>query len=161
MLRQIMLIAVSSLLIQTACAEKEPATGAEHAHAPAAGVPVSKAPEGAELYIISPTNGATVSSPVTVRFGLRGMGVAPAGSDVAKTGHHHLLIDVQELPDLSAPLPATDNIRHFGGGQTEATIELSPGVHTLQLLLGNYVHVPHSPPVMSPKVTITVTAPTR
>jgi len=114
------------------------------------------APPGAEVYFISPRDGETVSSPVTVRFGLKGMGVAPAGTDAPDTGHHHLLVDVAELPGLDAPLPATDNIRHFGKGQTETEISLPPGQHTLQLLLGDKNHVPHQPPVLSEKITITV-----
>ena len=113
-------------------------------------------PEGATAYIISPTDGATVSNPVEVRFGLKGMGVAPAGVDKAKTGHHHLLIDVEKLPDLDKPVPADDHHRHFGGGQTEVTLELTPGEHTLQLLLGDQTHIPHDPPVISEKITITV-----
>lgn len=116
----------------------------------------SPAPAGANLYIISPADGEVVSSPVTVRFGLEGMGVAPAGVEKAKTGHHHLLIDVAEIPSLDQPLPKDDRHRHFGGGQTEASVELSPGEHTLQLLLGDHNHVPHNPPVMSEKITITV-----
>lgn len=118
----------------------------------------SPAPEGAAAYIISPADGATVSSPVTVRFGLVGMGVAPAGIDKAGTGHHHLLID-WPLPtgeDLEFSLPAEDGLRHFGGGQTEVTLDLPKGTHTLQLLLGDHNHVPHVPPVASPVVTITV-----
>jgi hypothetical protein len=107
------------------------------------------APDGVEIYIITPTDGATLESPVTVRFGLRGMGVAPA------TGHHHLLVDTT-LPDLTQPIPADDHHRHFGGGQTEVTLELTPGSHTLQLLLGDQNHVPHDPPVASSPVTITV-----
>ncbi len=113
------------------------------------------APENARLYVISPTDGAVVSNPVTIRFGLDGMGVAPAGVDKANTGHHHLLIDVA-TPPMDQPIPADDNHRHFGGGQTEVTIELSPGQHTLQLLLGDLAHMPHQPPVISPPVTITV-----
>jgi len=113
------------------------------------------APAGAALYIISPADGAVVTNPVTVRFGLSGMGVAPAGVEKAKTGHHHLLIDAA-IPDVNAPIPKDDNYRHFGGGQTEATIRLSPGQHTLQLLLGDHNHIPHNPPVMSRKITITV-----
>lgn len=108
------------------------------------------------VYIISPANGEAVSSPVTVKFGLRGMGVAPAGVAKANTGHHHLLIDVAELPDLSKPVPADANHRHFGGGQTETTIELAPGQHTLQLLMGDQYHIPHKPPVFSEKITVTV-----
>ena len=116
----------------------------------------SKAPEGAEVYLIAPQDGATVSSPVTVKFGLSGMGIAPAGIDRSETGHHHLLVDLETLPDLDEALPATEHIKHFGGGQTEATLTLSPGEHTLQLLLGNYVHIPHDPPVLSEPITITV-----
>lgn len=116
----------------------------------------SPAPPGAAVYIISPADGAVVSSPVTVRFGLRGMGVAPAGVDKEDTGHHHLLIDVAEMPPLNLPLAKDDRHRHFGGGQTETSIALSPGRHTLQLLLGDHNHVPHDPPVMSEKITITV-----
>ncbi|PON19673.1 rod shape-determining protein RodA [Candidatus Entotheonella serta] len=107
------------------------------------------------VYIIEPTDGAVVSNPVKVVFGLKGMGVAPAGVERDKTGHHHLIIDA-ELPDLKAPIPADENYRHFGSGQTETTLELSPGQHTLQLLLGDFVHIPHDPPVMSKKITITV-----
>ena len=114
------------------------------------------APEGASVYIVSPSHGEVVSSPVTVRFGLKGMGVAPAGVEKDKTGHHHLLIDVSTLPSMDAPIPADDRHKHFGGGQTEVTIELSPGEHTLQLLLGDFSHIPHDTPVMSEKITITV-----
>ena len=109
----------------------------------------------AEAYIVSPKHGATVSSPVTVLFGLEGFGVAPAGTEHKQTGHHHLLIDAP-LPDLSKPIPANDNFRHYGGGQTQATIELSPGTHTLQLLLGDHTHIPHNPAVFSEMITITV-----
>ena len=114
------------------------------------------AAETPHAYIISPADGATVSSPVKVVFGLTGMGVAPAGVDREGTGHHHLLIDVAELPNLKMPVPADANHIHFGGGQTEATIKLAPGVHTLQLLLGDKFHIPHHAPVISEKVTITV-----
>lgn len=113
-------------------------------------------PAGAEVYIISPKDGATVKSPVTVEFGLKGMGVAPAGVKFENTGHHHLLIDTDVPKDLNAPLPTSDNVRHFGKGQTEASIELKPGKHTLQLVLGDDKHTPHSPPVESKKITITV-----
>jgi len=119
-------------------------------------VPKTKAPETASAYIISPKDGETVSSPVTVRFGLKGMGVAPAGANLPNTGHHHLLIDVATPPDVNAPLPATDTIKHFGGGQTETEITLTPGKHTLQLVLGDYLHIPHEKPITSPKITITV-----
>ena len=129
------------------------AAGCIAAHAQ---LPRSPAPEGAGVYIISPGQGETVASPVTVRFGLTGMGVAPAGIQMEKTGHHHLLIDVDELPAMGLPVPTDDRHRHFGGGQTEVTVELPSGEHTLQLLLGDHNHVPHEPPVMSEKITITV-----
>lgn len=111
---------------------------------------------GTEVYFISPLDGETVHNPVTVRFGLRGMGVAPAGVMQANTGHHHLLIDVVELPVPGQPVAADEQHRHFGGGQTETTLELSPGVHTLQLLLADQAHVPHQPPVVSQRITIQV-----
>ena len=113
-------------------------------------------PPGAEVYIISPKDGARVHSPVLVRFGLKVMGVAPAGVKFENTGHHHLLIDTDAPANMAAPLPATDNIRHFGKGQTETTLTLPAGRHTLQLLLGDASHVPHDPPVISKKITITV-----
>ena len=113
------------------------------------------APPGAEVYFISPKDGETVSSPVTVRFGLKGMGVAPAGMQKDATGHHHLLIDA-DLPPLDQPVPTDDHHKHFGAGQTETVITLPPGKHTLQLLLGDFAHTPHEPPVMSPKITIEV-----
>jgi len=108
------------------------------------------------VYIISPSHGEVVSNPVQVRFGLRGMGVAPAGVDKDKTGHHHLLIDVEQLPALDKPIPADKNHRHFGGGQTEVELKLTPGTHTLQLLLGDMYHTPHGEALVSEKITISV-----
>jgi uncharacterized protein DUF4399 len=113
-------------------------------------------PAGAEVYIISPKNGETVKSPVLVRFGLKSMGIAPAGVKFENSGHHHLLIDTDAPADSNVPLPTTDQVKHFGKGQTEASIDLPPGKHTLQLLLGDQNHTPHDPPVMSKKITITV-----
>ena len=121
-----------------------------------AGELVSAAPSAAKVYFITPANGDTVAKTFKVQFGLSGMGVAPAGTQRENTGHHHLLIDVNELPNMAGPLPATDNIKHFGGGQTETELTLSPGKHTLQLLLGNYAHVPHEQPVLSEKISIIV-----
>ena len=121
----------------------------------AADLPRSPAPKDAELYFISPQDGATVNSPLTVRFGLRGMGVAPAGVAIENTGHHHLLIDA-ELPPQNVPVPADANHVHFGKGQTEAAVTLAPGRHRLQLLLGDHLHIPHDPPVASKPITITV-----
>ena len=116
----------------------------------------STSPANAEVYFIQPIDGAVLKGPVRVVFGLKNMGVSPAGVNKENTGHHHLLIDVDVLPDLTAPLPVSDNVKHFGGGQTEAEIVLAPGKHTLQLVLGNYVHVPHDKPVLSEKITIIV-----
>jgi len=113
-------------------------------------------PAGAEVYIISPKDGAIVHNPILVQFGLKGMGVAPAGIKYDNTGHHHLLIDTDPPSDQSTPLPATDKIVHFGKGQTETTLNLAPGKHTLQLVLADASHIPHSPPVISKKITITV-----
>ena len=121
----------------------------------AADLPRSPAPKDAELYFISPQDGATVKSPVTVRFGLRGMGVAPAGVAMENTGHHHLLIDAA-MPPQNLPVPADANHVHFGKGQTEAAVALAPGRHRLQLLLGDHLHIPHDPPVASKPITITV-----
>jgi len=116
----------------------------------------SPAPEGAAVYFISPQDGDKVSGPVKVRFGLKNMGVAPAGVERQHTGHHHLLINMDELPPLDQPLPATEQVVHFGGGQTETTLDLPPGKHRLQLLLGDHFHVPHNPPVVSETITIRV-----
>lgn len=117
---------------------------------------LSKAPEDAKVYFISPKDGAKIKGDVKVVFGLSGMGVAPAGTMKDKTGHHHLLIDVDQMPDMTMPLPSTAQVKHFGGGQTETTLSLPKGKHTLQLVLGNYAHIPHDKPVMSEKITITV-----
>jgi hypothetical protein len=114
-------------------------------------------PPGAQVYIIAPKDGARIHGPVLVQFGLKGMGVAPAGIKFDDTGHHHLLVDADVPEDLSLPLPATQKILHFGKGQTETTLNLPPGTHTLQLVLGDRNHVPHEPAVVSPKITITVT----
>jgi len=132
-----------------------PALDQAQESAPAA-LPRTAAPQNALVYFLSPEDGATVTSPFAVRFGLRGMGVAPAGVTAANTGHHHLLIDVAELPPENLPIPNDANHRHFGLGQTETEITLPPGQHTLQLVLGDHLHIPHQPPVRSEKITITV-----
>ena len=123
---------------------------------PVYAVALSSAPESAAAYIISPSNGETVSSPFIVQFGLSGMGIAPAGIDRPNTGHHHLLIDVDELPSLTEPLQGSEQVLHYGAGQTETELSLTPGAHTLQLVLGNYSHIPHDKPVISEKITVTV-----
>ena len=109
-----------------------------------------------KLYFIEPKDGATVNGPVKIVFGLSGMGVAPAGIDFPNTGHHHLLVDIENLPDLTKPIPANINHIHFGKGQTEVLIDLPKGKRSLQLLLGNYLHVPHKKPVISDKIYIYV-----
>lgn len=114
-------------------------------------------PAGAEVYIVSPKDGAKVQSPVTVVFGLKGMGIAPAGIKFDNTGHHHLIIDGDAPADLALPIPANEKSLHFGKGQTETSLTLAPGKHTLLLVLGDSLHVPHEPAVISKKITITVT----
>jgi len=114
-------------------------------------------PAGAKVYIINLKDGAEVTSPFLVQFGLSGMGIAPAGVEKPNTGHHHLLIDTKMTDEqMKAPIPADDTHKHFGGGQTEAMVTLAPGKHTLQLLLADWTHIPHTPPVMSEPITITV-----
>ncbi len=126
-------------------------TSGVFAHGP---VKPTKSAEGATVYIIQPTNGEQVNETFTVKFGLTGMGVAPAGIDVANTGHHHLLIDSEQLP--ASGVPMGKNVKHFGGGQTETKLTLPKGEHTLQLVLGDKAHIPHHPIVVSEKITITV-----
>lgn len=121
----------------------------------AAELPRTPAPPEAAVYFISPEDGATVSGPVTVRFGLRGMGVAPAGTVAEGTGHHHLIVDAP-LPPAGQPIPNDATHLHFGKGQTEAKVTLAPGRHTLQLLVGDHSHIPHDPVVASEVITITV-----
>jgi len=111
--------------------------------------------EGAKLYFISPKDGDVVRGPVVVRFGLKGMGIAPANIEMPGTGHHHLILDAP-LPDLTKTIPTDDNHLHYGLGQTEVELELAPGKHTLQLLFGDHLHIPHTPPLFSEQITITV-----
>ncbi|MEA1604682.1 DUF4399 domain-containing protein [Pseudomonas spirodelae] len=119
-------------------------------------MPRSAAPADAAVYFIEPADGATVDQTFTVKFGLKGMGVAPAGVDVPHTGHHHLLVDLKQAPAMDQPLPMTDNVRHFGKGQTETELTLAPGKHMLQLLVGDKNHVPLNPSVMSETISVTV-----
>jgi len=115
------------------------------------------APAGAKVYFINLHDGETVSSPVRIQFGLTGMGVAPAGVEKEGTGHHHLLIDTTlSAEELKGAIPKDDKHLHFGGGQTETSLTLTPGKHTLQLVLGDWSHVPFDPPIVSPVITITV-----
>ena len=164
-MRRILFTALAALPVLVACGSgttDEPADTA--AEAPAAAEPTADvatalprtpSAEGARVFFISPADGATVSNPVKVVFGIEGMDVAPAGDTTPQTGHHHLLIDTG-LPDLGMPIPADDNHVHFGKGQAETEITLSPGEHTLQMLLGDHLHIPHDPPLTSDPITIYV-----
>lgn len=136
--------------------ESPPQQAANEAPPAATGaLPRTPAPPGATVFFITPGDGQTMSSPVNVKFGISGMAVAPAGTMTPATGHHHLLIDTQ-LADTSLPVPSDDNHLHFGKGQTETTLDLPAGSHTLQLVLGDGNHIPHDPPVTSGVITITV-----
>jgi hypothetical protein len=142
----------STWMLMAIAAGAGAATAAAIAQTPPAGAVMK-----AEVYLIAPADGARVANPVTVRFGLKGAGIAPAGVKFDNTGHHHLLVDT-DFADvkLDAPIPATDKILHFGKGQTETTLTLPPGKHTLQLLFADAAHVPFSPVIASKKITITV-----
>lgn len=122
--------------------------------APSAVLAQTHSAAGATAYIISPADGSVLASPVTVVFGLKGMGVAPAGTDRANTGHHHLLVDGQQLPAMNKPMGP--EVNHYGGGQTQTTLQLTPGSHSLQLILGDKSHQPHQPAIISAPITITV-----
>ena len=165
MLKSGALIVACGLLV--ACGQQEPAApaaappaAAPTAPAPAAAPPAAltrkPAPAGAMAYIIEPVDGARVASPVRVVFGLKGIGVAPAGVDRNDAGHHHLLVDTGMPSNLALPLPNDEQHRHFGGGQTEVELTLPPGRHTLQMVLGDHLHIPHDPPIASSVVTIEV-----
>jgi len=108
-----------------------------------------------KVYFINLEDGDRLESPFLIQFGLSGMGIAPAGTDRANTGHHHLLINVNEI-DLSKPIPSSSSHIHFGGGQTESLIDLMPGDYSMQLVLGDMTHTPHNPPIISQRINITV-----
>ncbi len=132
----------------------EPEHGAPAAES-AAALPRTPAADGARVFFITPVDGDTVSNPIMVEFGIEGMSVVTAGDATPDSGHHHLIIDA-DLPDPTMPIPANDNYIHFGDGSTSTEITLDPGTHTLKLLLGDHLHVPHDPPVTSETITITV-----
>lgn len=148
-------VALGLIAVAPGCGGEQPADEATADPAAAAAPARSVAPPGATVFIFSPQDGATVGSPVNVKFGVSGVSVAPAGDMQPNSGHHHLLIDA-DLPNPKLPIPADERHLHFGKGQTETTIELEPGRHTLQLVLGDGKHVPHQPPIVSKVVTITV-----
>jgi len=117
--------------------------------------PKMTSPKGAKVYIIFPKDGKTVKPKFLVRFGLKKMGIAPAGIKFPNTGHHHLIVDGAKF-DMNIPLPMSDNLKHFGAGQTETFLELKPGKHTLKLVFADHLHRLHEPPVISEEITITV-----
>ena len=135
-------------------AVEEPTAEEPVAEAPAA-MPRTASPEGASVFFITPADGDTVTNPVRVEFGISGMSVVPAGDSTPDSGHHHLIIDAG-LPELGMPIPADDNYVHFGDGSTATEITLEPGRHTLQMLLGDHLHIPHDPPLLSEQIVITV-----
>lgn len=145
-----------------ACDSNPQPDGGEAATAPAAAETTAQSAENTadqapgRVFIVSPDDGATVNSPVTVVFGIEGFSVAPAGTYEERSGHHHLIID-SELPPLDQPIPTDEQHLHFGQGQTETVVELEPGEHTLQLVLGDGNHIPHDPALISERIRITVT----
>jgi hypothetical protein len=157
-----LLIIGSGLLILAACSEKqshdqpvvEHEAIAEVAMKPM-GIPRTASADGANVFFITPTDGATVSNPIAIEFGIAGMDVVRAGTEQKNSGHHHLLIDT-ELPAMGMPIPADDHHIHFGDGSDSTEISLEPGEHTMQMLLGDYLHIPHNPPLLSTQITITV-----
>ena len=155
-------ISAASLVLVSACGQPDaeaPATEAPAAEAvvvdEAPGLPKTTSAPGASVFFISPEDGATVSNPVKIEFGIDGMTVVAAGVNDEHSGHHHLLVDTG-LPPLDLPVPADPMHIHFGDGSTSTELTLNPGEHTLLLLLGDHLHIPHEPPVSSPTITITV-----
>ena len=156
------LISVAALVFMSGCGQQEaempaaeaPVAETTMAEAPAA-MPRTDSPAGASVFFITPADGATVGSPVSIEFGIEGMDVVAAGVNAAHSGHHHLLVDTG-LPALDLPIPADANHIHFGDASTATELNLEPGEHSLQLLLGDHLHIPHNPPVASEIVTITV-----
>lgn len=149
----LVLLAACSKAPETATTEEPGAARATESAA--AAFPRTPAPQGARVFFANLKDGDTVSSPVRVQFGAENIGIAPAGQVVENAGHHHLIIDA-DMPDPSKPIPADAQHLHYGQGQTEATIELPPGQHTLQLVMGDHLHIPFDPVIASEKITITV-----
>lgn len=154
-MRPIPLIVATTLSMAAPAFAQDAGHAAQHA-APAGAIAREKAPAGARVFFIEPKDGATVGREVHVKFGVEGLVVKPAGDATPESGHHHLLIDAKELPPLDAPIPNDATHKHYGKGQTEDTITLEPGTHTLQLDFADLKHVQFDPPVVSPKITIHV-----
>ena len=157
---------IAVLLSISACGQQdaEPVVMDEPATHPAANVrenqamtlpPRTSAPADAAVFFITPGDGGTVSNPVRIEFGLDGMSVVAAGVNEEQSGHHHLLVDTNP-PNMGLPIPADANHIHFGDASTSTELTLEPGVHTLRLLLGDHLHIPHDPPIMSDLITITI-----
>ena len=158
-------LAAAALFLTSACGEREaepaateaPSAAAAHEqHAEPASLPRTASPEGARVFFITPKDGETVSNPVRIEFGIEGMSVVAAGVDETHSGHHHLIVDAELPANLGMPIPADENYIHFGDASTSTELTLDPGQHTLKLLLGDHLHVPHDPPVTSETITITV-----
>jgi len=155
------LVLSATFLVLAACGQKaadEPAAsqpGTTEATAEPAAIPRTASADGASVFFIMPADGATVSNPISVEFGIAGMDVVKAGDNQPHSGHHHLLIDTG-LPDLGLPIPADEHHVHFGDGSASTEITLPPGDHTLQMLLGDHLHIPHNPPLLSEQITISV-----
>lgn len=147
MYKQVLAVAVAALVINGCATVQDTMDTAKKM--------VKGEADSPSVRIMTPADGATVSSPVKVEFGLEGMAVSPAGVEMENAGHHHLIINAS-LPDMTLPIPANENYLHFGGGQTETELELDPGTYTLQLLMGNHIHIPHEEPVYSEVINITV-----
>ena len=158
MIRRNILIG-GSILVLVACGDRsvseENVADVAEPPKPATTLPRTDSIAGASVFFITPADGATVSNPVAIEFGIEGMTVVKAGDNQPASGHHHLLIDT-ELPDLSLPIPADAQHIHFGDGSTATEVTLEPGEHQLQMLLGDHLHIPHNPPVVSDRITITV-----
>lgn len=146
--RTAIFVSLGLLIMAVACSRKP--------QAPAPKVTRVSSNPGARVFIVAPKNGETVTSPVTIRFGIEGIELAKAGEVKSNSGHHHLLVDMESLPPMDQPLPFNEHILHFGQAQTEASINLIPGGHTLQLILAAGNHIPHDPPVISEKIRVTV-----
>lgn len=153
----------SAVMVSIACSQQdapdaEPATSEKIATSEVAAsvaMPRTASPDGASVFFISPTDGETVTSPVSIEFGIEGMTVVKAGDKQADSGHHHLLVDT-DLPDFGLPIPADEHHIHFGDGSTSTEIALEPGTHMLRMLLGDHLHIPHDSPIMSVPITIIV-----
>ena len=158
MMKTRILPALLAFVLVAACgneAPDEPAVEAAPEKPSATMLPRTASPSGANVFFISPADGETVTNPVKVVFGIEGMTVVAAGDNTPQSGHHHLLIDT-DLPVLGQPIPSDARHVHFGDGRTETEITLEPGEHTLQMLLGDHLHIPHDPPLISERITILV-----